>query len=970
MSSTLQEIFRTKGRSVQLGPNRTASPESGTCAYFVEQGRAAIFSVPLVAGAIAGARRYLCSISPGELFIARVNNDVTGNVIVVSGASDTSILEIGFQDLLNLTAEVGALESGAEKLDIFLATLSAALPSLQHPKQLQLDLSGITVSNHRIGQGENCSCLTNIAWIEVLSGSLAFLGNRHDVMPGSGLFPLAPSSWVAAIDDTEFSSAATMDVIRAGTIIQAVEKFLDTALQIIAADEQVRSDTDLKVLQKRKELDAAGVEESLSRFSRLLTPSKEISGVHSATPLLAVFSLVCRHLGMTIDFSQYTDSDPDDSIDDQLHKIANLAGIRTRKVTLEDGWWKKDCGHLICFDKEGGAPIALIYQPSGCYRAYTAVPGESLLVSRENADSFRFFAYMLYRSFPDTIITGRALLKFALSGIRKDLGMVIVMGICGSVLSLTVPVVSGIIFDTVIPQAQHGQMWLLCVALILCAIGATVFDLTKQISMLRIESRMDMHVQGAVWDRLLKLPPPFFRKYSAGDLADRSMGISAIRQAFSDTISESLLAAVFSVTSLALLFYYSYSLALIAIATAAGAVVIITSLGFIQVHFQKRIAEQRGALSGKVLEIVSCIAKFRIAGAENRAFSRWAETFSSQQQIVMKARYTGNLVNVFSEIFPVVVSMAIFGTIISVARSAPMSIGSFLAFSAAFVQFISTLMTLGMSIVSISSIIPSYERCKPIIESLPERDAAKEHPGKLKGDIEVSGVSFKYNESSPPILTDISLKAFPGEFIAIVGSSGSGKSTLVRLLLGFEKPESGCIFYDGKDLDRLDVHQVRRQTGVVLQNGKLISGGIFDNIIGSLNLTIDNAWKAAEMAGLAEDIRNMPMGMHTFISEGGGNLSGGQRQRLLIARALISQPAVLIFDEATSALDNKTQAIVNQSLESLRVTRIVIAHRLSTIINADKIFVLDKGRVIETGRYDELMQLNGMFADLARRQVA
>jgi ATP-binding cassette subfamily C protein len=193
---------------------------------------------------------------------------------------------------------------------------------------------------------------------------------------------------------------------------------------------------------------------------------------------------------------------------------------------------------------------------------------------------------------------------------------------------------------------------------------------------------------------------------------------------------------------------------------------------------------------------------------------------------------------------------------------------------------------------------------------------------------------------------------------------------LTRLLLGFEKPASGCVFYDGKDLDRLDVNQVRRQIGVVLQNGKLIAGDILSNIIGSLNLTIDHAWEAARSAGLEEDIQALPMGMHTFLSEGGGNLSGGQRQRLLIARALVNKPSILLFDEATSALDNRTQAIVNESLEALQVSRMVIAHRLSTVQKADRILVLDKGKLVESGTYEELMQQGEIFAELARRQVA
>lgn len=728
-----------------------------------------------------------------------------------------------------------------------------------------------------------------------------------------------------------------------------------------------RNFRDLELLRARKEQDAALMDEALTRFSHLFSSRLAREGFRSADPLLTAMARVCASL--QIPFSPpKTDFPVETSFEDQLQEVAGRIGIRTRKVALASGWWRRDCGPLIGFTRDEGVPVALICGSDGRYLAYSG-DGETVKVTASCAEQMRFFACMLYRSFPDTPVSGKELLRFGIAGVEKDLYMLVIVGLVGSLLSLAVPVVTGIVFDSIIPQAQRNQLWLLCVALSLCAVAGVVFELTKRIALFRIESRMDQHIQGAVWDRLMKLPPAFFRQYSSGDLADRSLGISAIRQTFSDTITESILAALFSVTSLALLFYYSFQLALIAIGLACIAVAGSTALGLIQTHFQKLLAGQRGELSGKVLDLVSCIAKFKIAGAEDRAFSRWAGAFFIQKETILKARMTANIVRVFSEVFPLVASIVIFSVLIK-SKSLSLTLGGFLAFNTAFTQFIATLMTLSQSLIAISSTIPSYNRCRPILEALPERDSAKEHPGVVKGDIEVSGVSFRYGESAPLVLNDISFRIMPGEFVAVVGTSGGGKSTLTRLLLGFEKPSSGCIFYDGKDLERLDVNQLRRQIGVVLQNGKLIAGDILSNIVGSLNRTIDHAWEAARLAGLEEDITALPMGMHTFISEGGGNLSGGQRQRLLIARALINKPSILIFDEATSALDNRTQAIVNESLEALRVSRIVIAHRLSTIQRADKILVLDKGKIVESGSYEELMRIGGVFADLARRQVA
>lgn len=299
-----------------------------------------------------------------------------------------------------------------------------------------------------------------------------------------------------------------------------------------------------------------------------------------------------------------------------------------------------------------------------------------------------------------------------------------------------------------------------------------------------------------------------------------------------------------------------------------------------------------------------------------------------------------------------------------------MSTGQFLAFNAAFSGLLGAMVGMTSTFLSVAEIIPLYERATPILKTLPEIDEVKTDPGHLTGELDISRIFFRYHEVGPLVLQDVSLRARPGEFIAVVGSSGSGKSTLLRLLLGFETPESGAIYFDGQDLAGLDVQSVRRQMGVVLQNSQLLPGNIFDNIVGSLPLTMDDAWEAAALAGLAEDIQQMPMAMHTAITAGSSTLSGGQRQRIVIARAIVNKPRIIIFDEATSALDNRTQAEVSRSLEGLNATRIVIAHRLSTIINADRIYVMDQGKIVQSGTYAELISQEGPFAEMAKRQLA
>jgi ABC-type bacteriocin/lantibiotic exporter with double-glycine peptidase domain len=326
----------------------------------------------------------------------------------------------------------------------------------------------------------------------------------------------------------------------------------------------------------------------------------------------------------------------------------------------------------------------------------------------------------------------------------------------------------------------------------------------------------------------------------------------------------------------------------------------------------------------------------------------------------------------FNAVFPPIANLAMFAMVaFFLAGEKSFTTGQFLAFNAAFGGLLGAVLGATAALSSIMNIVPIYERAKPILQTEPEITSSKGHPGQLTGDIEVSQVRFGYVADAPPVLDDVSVHIRPGEFVAVVGPSGSGKSTLLRLLLGFEVPQSGSIYFDGQDMGGLDLGHLRRQLGVVLQNGQLMGGDLYSNIVGSAaSLTVDDAWVAAEQAGVAEDIRNMPMGMNTVIGDGGGTLSGGQRQRVLIARAIVRRPRIIFFDEATSALDNRTQAMVSESLEQLKATRVVIAHRLSTVVNADRIVVMEKGAIVQSGTYAELMEQPGLFRELAARQMA
>ncbi|MEI6157856.1 MAG: ATP-binding cassette domain-containing protein, partial [Atribacterota bacterium] len=463
---------------------------------------------------------------------------------------------------------------------------------------------------------------------------------------------------------------------------------------------------------------------------------------------------------------------------------------------------------------------------------------------------------------------------------------------------------------------------------------------------------------------------PFFKKYSSGELAMRAMGVSQIRDILSGTMATTIISGIFSIFNLGLMFYYNVQLAGIALLLVILATAVTIFLGFRHIVFERKVVDYSNRITGLVFQLISGIAKFRVAGAEKRAFFQWSREFSEQRKIAYQGATYSNWMSTFNSFFPVMASIAIFFVVVR-SGNLFLSAGAFIAFQAAFLTLTDAVSSLSEAVLSMNVVIPLYERSKPIFETLPEYDEIKEEPGELTGAIEVSHVSFRYEDGGPLVLKDVSLQVKEGEYLGLVGPSGSGKSTLFRILLSFEKPERGKVYYNGQDLESLDIRAVRRQLGVVIQNGQLLAGDILSNIIGANpNLTLDDALEAAKLVGLYQDIEEMPMGMFTLVSEGGSTLSGGQRQRILIARAIVNKPKILFFDEATSSLDNRTQAIVSESLGRLKATRVVIAHRLSTIQRCDRILVLDQGRIVEVGTYDELMRKNGLFADLAKRQLA
>lgn len=687
--------------------------------------------------------------------------------------------------------------------------------------------------------------------------------------------------------------------------------------------------------------------------------------------------LACQLIGDAVDFQfeapKYLESYKN-STTNQLFAIAQASKVRVRKIILRGVWWKEENGHLLAFHKEDKRPVSLI-QETGRYMMKDPTSEEEIVVNHEVAAQLEPISYMFFYGFGQQMTNVKKLLGFALQGVKKDAKFLILAALAGSVIGLLVPIMSGIIFDDVIPSADRSLHLEIFVILIMIALVSAGLQLVKGVLQIRVETKSSINAQAGVMDHLMRLPVTFYKKYSAGDLTNRALSINQIRQILSSAVLTAVLTGAFSSVNLVLLFYYDSGLAWIGIGLAVIAIAFVSIVGWLKLKYDRQIAHTQGELQGFLFEFISGITKIRNTAGEKRIFTLWAQRFSKLKHLAFQSGTYQNMVETFNRSYPLLTSMFFFGFIYYVISSASgmssmISVGAFMAFITAFNRFLSDALMMSLTLINSLNVATLYERVKPILEQEPESDEESADPGELSGDIEMNSVAFRYHEDQPLILNDVSFKVKPGEMVAFVGPSGSGKSTIMRLLLGFEEAEAGSIYYDGASFESMNKELVRRQIGVVLQNGALMAGSIYQNIVGNSELTLDEAWEAARLAGMEEDIKHMPMEMHTVVSEGGSTFSGGQRQRLMIARAIVHKPRLIFMDEATSALDNRTQAIVSESLEKLQATRIVIAHRLSTIEKADRIYVLDKGQIVEFGSYDELMAQEGTFAKLAKRQIA
>lgn len=654
-------------------------------------------------------------------------------------------------------------------------------------------------------------------------------------------------------------------------------------------------------------------------------------------------------------------------VNEQLEYLLRPSGVMRRRVELKGKWWKDATGPLLGSTVTGTIVAIMPRFPSG-YEFYDVDIGRKVKVNAKTAKKLDLDGFCFYRPLPAKKLSLLDLVLYILRAISSsDIVLVLGASLLVSLLGMFTPYMSKQIFDSVIPSGTKSDVFPVAGLLIGATLGAILFGITRSIVLLRFQGKINVSVQSATMSRIFSLPPTFFKDYSAGELSSRTMSINQLCDMLSDNVLTTGLTALFSFVYIIQMQTFAASLVVPAMLIILAMLAFAIFTGLFQLRLSTKQTKLSAKMNGLVFGLFNGIQKVKLAGAEKRAFAKWAANYKELGKLTYSPPLFLKVQNALSGVLTLGGSLVLY----YFAGQSNVSVSNFIAFTVAYGSVSASIMQLSGIVMSLATIKPLLEMVKPILETVPEIDETKKIVTQLSGAIEINNATFRYTENGPAILDNLSLEIKPGEYVGIVGKTGCGKSTLIRILLGFEKLESGAAYYDGSDLESLDVRSVRQKVGVVLQSGKLFAGDIFSNIIVTAPwLTLEDAWEAARLAGLEEDILAMPMGMHTMISEGSGGISGGQRQRIMIARAIAAKPKIIFFDEATSALDNITQKIVSDSLTDLNCTRIVIAHRLSTIKMCDRILVLEKGAILEAGTFEELMAKEGLFYEFASRQMA
>ncbi|HVX22706.1 MAG TPA: NHLP bacteriocin export ABC transporter permease/ATPase subunit [Acidimicrobiales bacterium] len=951
-----------------LGPPRPVATNSRlalddpTVSWVVTAGEVRVFAVELVDGRPEGPMHPLTTAGAGALIYPSAPPGAPFGLCVVGVVPGTEARPIDRAVLRQLARTEPAVVQALER---FVARMAGPV--------VGADLAELddTAAGGSLAVGEQALLAPGArafprhqgVWVPA-DGGLTLLGR-----PARGIVPVPVGAWAGAgAGPVAVTPVGGADALAVDGGWEGLDAFVAVGLDLLGEVVARRNEDEVDRLQRLARYEADLRVGAYTELGSVLDradgppPRRRLT---AADDLLAACRVVAAAAGIELVEPAAAALE---QVDDPLALVARYSRMRVRPVTLSGRWWRVPGGPLLAQMADGGRWVALVPRGTGRFDLVDPTDGARRRVDRQVATTVAAAAFQLYRPLPRGRVTGRSVVRFVRRDVGLDVRRLLLAGLVVGLLSLLPTVVAETVFDEVVPSGDRSRLlWLLAVLL-----GATVATgglmLVQSLAGLRAVHRGVAGLQAAVFDRLLDLPPPFFRTWMSADLAARAMGVDGIGTVVAPYVVPTVVAVFVAFFNTLILFAVQPVLALFGLGAVVLAAVAMAVVFRLVVRRETAVRAANGQVVGLGVQILGAVPKLRVAHAERRAFAVWAEQFAVlKRESTRYGRINAGLSSFMAGWVPLATLLVFVGATVLPGHS--VSPGTFVAFNTAFTEVLANVVVLTVSVTVLATAIPYYRRLAPVFDTAVETAELKADPGPLRGAIEVSHLSFRYDHNDPMVLDDVSFSVDPGELVAVVGPSGSGKSTLLRVLLGFDRPVVGTVTYDRQDLDGLDVRAVRRQCGVVIQGAQMTPDDVFHNIVGTRNLTQEDAWAATRFAGIEDFVRSLPMGMHTVVNEYGGAFSGGQRQQLLLARAVAGRPRIVFLDEATSALDNRTQAVVMRSVEAMHATRIVIAHRLSTIRNADRILVLDGGRLVQQGSYDQLMaEPDGVFARLVHRQ--
>lgn len=961
-SSPLGDAAIAHGESHAGGANRPVHLDDPEVVWFVALGAVDVFSAQVQEDGTLFDFKHTLRASAGRLLFGTGGQGDTAYALVAKGLPGSQLFKVPrsvlsrpeFEDLVAEQVDdwVAGFGSAVARSITLMPRIAAFLEDGQ-----PLDVESDSALSTRHG----------VLWVADKSEGVALFGTEHPTGGGPGLLPVSTDMWVSALNDTRLVAKRSIELLRAGRLFDALEEFHGLALSAEALNSQLLL-VDMANAQVAQDTFRRRSEERASEnlFSVLGSGRDMPDGDGSA--LMRCLHIVGHH--EAIKFVAAPLQESRDGPRRTLSAILESSGVRSREVRLKatERWWLGDSGALLAFRKEDDAPVALIPGKLGRYSMVDSESGRFIQLTASNARELDERAHCFHRPLPERPLGYLSVFGFATQRLGVDLVRFGLTGMLAGVLSLLPPVILGFAVDHALASGSLTMLAGLTFSLVSAAFVVALLKTLQGTALMRLEGRGAARLVASVWDRVLGLSQRFLRGFTAGDLSVRVMGFQSLRDQLSGSVANGLMSVIFLLPAFVLLFMYDSALGWVGLWFGLVSLGFTALIGMLQFPQYRRLYAITRRLSGEVLQMMKGIGKLRTTGSEGPAYALWARGYWEQKRAELKIGAYADHLMAFASAAPLVVTATLFGVALGDGQSR-VPVGDFLAVNAVFMVFYGAFLQLGMTFAAIAATVPTCEQVMPILKAVPEKAAGTENLSELSGDVRLDHINFRYGEDSPSVLQDVSIRARPGEFVALVGESGSGKSTVFRIVLGLEKPRSGAVYFDGHDLDRLDKGTVRSKIGVVVQDSSLQPGTVLDNICGLAGeYVLEDAWRAARLAAVDTDIMAMPMGMFTPTSER-ALFSGGQIQRIMLASALARKPRILLLDEATNWLDNKTQERVMQAIEGLTVTRIVSAHRLSTIRKADRIYVLEAGRVIQQGTYDELVNVDGAFRNLVQRQI-